>query len=119
MPRDRQVPQNDDELLIAFADLLGELMPEDPEEIDALLVQAGLTPYEALRTGTVNVAVFYKEEDRGRVAPGFVADMVLLNANPLENISNTRKIEGVMRDGEWFDRAWLDKILEGIRERKV
>lgn len=46
MTRDRQVPQNDDELLIAFADLLGELMPEDPEEIDALLVQAGLNPAE-------------------------------------------------------------------------
>jgi len=85
----------------------------------AYLVNAGLTPFEALATGTVNVAEFFNENKRGRIAEGFVADMVLLNGNPLEDIDNTRKIEAVMRDGHWFDRAWLDKTLDGIRERKI
>ena len=83
------------------------------------LVNAGLSPYEALATGTVNVARFFDEDDRGQIEPGMVADMVLLNDNPLENISNTRKIEGVIRDGRWFDRAWLDKTLDGVRDRKI
>ncbi len=85
----------------------------------AYLVNAGLTPFEALATGNVNVAVFFNEDDRGRIGPGMIADMLLLNGNPLEDIENTRKIEGVMRAGRWFDRAWLDATLEGIRERKI
>ena len=48
-----------------------------------------------------------------------VADMVLLKGNPLENINNTRKVEGVMREGHWFDRAWLNETLDGIRDRKI
>jgi imidazolonepropionase-like amidohydrolase len=88
------------------------------EELE-YLVNAGLTPYQALVTGTVNIAAFFNEENRGSIQPGFVADMVLLNDNPLNNISNTRNIEGVMRDGRWFGRAWLDTTLAGIRERKI
>jgi imidazolonepropionase-like amidohydrolase len=88
------------------------------EELE-YLVNAGLTPYQALVTGTVNIAAFFNEENRGSIQPGFVADMVLLNENPLKNISNTRNIEGVMRDGRWFGRAWLDTTLAGIRERKI
>jgi imidazolonepropionase-like amidohydrolase len=85
----------------------------------AYLVNAGLTPFEALATGTVNVALFFAEDKRGKIAEGFIADMVLLNGNPLEDIGNTRKIEAVMRAGRWFDRSWLDKTLNGIRERKI
>ena len=83
------------------------------------LVNAGLTPFESLSTGNVNVAKFFGESDRGYIEPGMLADLVLLNGNPLKNIQNSREIEGVMRDGKWFDRNWLDNTLDGIRDRKI
>ncbi len=86
-------------------------------EIEAM-GESGLTPYEILRTGTVNPAIFLGEEDAfGRVEEGMVADLILLNANPLEDLSNTRKIEGVMRHGRWYDRQQIDARLEAIDER--
>jgi imidazolonepropionase-like amidohydrolase len=76
------------------------------------LVQAGLTPYEALRTGTVNPARYFGKEDRfGAVEPGLEADLVLLDDNPLENINSTRRIHGVMLRGKWMARQDLDAIL--------
>jgi hypothetical protein len=67
------------------------------------LVAAGLTPYQALRTGTVNVAAFYKETGRsGVVAVGARADLLLLDANPLTNVSNTQRIAGVVVNGRWI-----------------
>ena len=78
-------------------------------------VEAGLTPAESLRTATLNPAIFFGEEaDRGTVAQGKVADLVLLNANPLEDIHNTRKISAVIMNGRFFDRAHLDKMLSQI-----
>ncbi len=85
----------------------------------AWLVDAGLTPLEALQTGTLNVARFFGETDRGEVAPGQVADLVLLAANPLEDIGNTARILGVARDGRWYGRAELDERLAGVRTRKL
>jgi imidazolonepropionase-like amidohydrolase len=81
------------------------------------LVASGLTPLEALRTGTVNVARFFGEDDRGRVAPGMAADFVLLGANPLEDISNTAAVRGVARDGRWLDQAELARLREDVRSR--
>jgi imidazolonepropionase-like amidohydrolase len=81
------------------------------------LVASGLTPLEALQTGTVNVARFFGEDDRGRIAPGQVADFVLLGANPLEDIGNTAAILGVAREGRWLDRSTLDRLIEGVRSR--
>jgi hypothetical protein len=52
-----------------------------------------------------------------QVAPGFVANLVLLGANPLENISATRQVPGVMSRGRWFDHAWLQETLAGVRKR--
>jgi imidazolonepropionase-like amidohydrolase len=78
-------------------------------------VEAGLTPAESLRTATLNPAIFFGEEaDRGTVAQGKVADLVLLNANPLEDIHNTRKISAVIMNGRFFDRAHLDEMLSQI-----
>ena len=60
------------------------------------LVDAGLTPYQALRTGTTNVGVYFKTESTtGTIAAGKRADLLLLDANPLQNIDNTWKIAGV------------------------
>ncbi|MFV2091012.1 MAG: amidohydrolase family protein, partial [Pseudomonadales bacterium] len=67
-----------------------------------LLVDAGLTELEALYTATVQPARFFELEDQmGRVQPGMKADLLLLDANPLEDIRNTRSIQRVMLNGEW------------------
>ena len=67
------------------------------------LVDAGLTPYEAIRTGTYNAAEFLDILDEsGSVEIGKNADLVLLSANPLEDITNMKEIEGVMSRGEWI-----------------
>lgn len=83
----------------------------------AIYVDAGLTPAEALATATSNVADYLGEKNRGCLDPGCVADVVLLEANPLDDIDNTRSIQGVMRAGEWYDRKELDQALEAIEER--
>ena len=72
------------------------------------LVAAGLTPYEALRAATGNAAEFLGEgKRRGTVAAGQDADLVLLDANPLVDIGNSRRIAGVVVRGRWFPRAEL------------
>ena len=76
------------------------------------LVDAGLTPYQALRTGTVNVGAYFKAESTtGALAAGKRADLILLEANPLQNIDNTWKIAGVMLNGRWLSKADIDKRL--------
>jgi imidazolonepropionase-like amidohydrolase len=76
------------------------------------LVAAGLTPYQALRTGTVNVGEYFgTQSTTGIVAAGRRADLLLLDANPLQDIANSTKIAGVMINGRWLSRADLDKRL--------
>jgi imidazolonepropionase-like amidohydrolase len=78
----------------------------------ALLVEAGLTPLEALQAATRNGAVFMGELDkRGTVEAGKVADLVLLDKNPLQDIHNTRAIHAVVLNGRLFKRADLDAML--------
>jgi imidazolonepropionase-like amidohydrolase len=80
-----------------------------------LLVQAGLSPMEALRTATINPAKFLNMQDRlGAIEQGKLADLVLLNANPLEDIGNTRKINAVVTNGKFFDRKALDVLLAQV-----
>jgi imidazolonepropionase-like amidohydrolase len=82
------------------------------------LVAAGLTPYEALRTGTVNVAKFLGEEGRsGVVRVGARADLLLLDANPLEDVSNTLRISGVMVNGRWIGPAERASMLRELGPR--
>lgn len=82
------------------------------------IVAAGLTPYEALRTGTVHPAEFFGAEDEfGRIAPGLAADLVLVDRNPLEDVSAMREPAGVMVRGRWLDRDALDARLAEIAER--
>jgi Amidohydrolase family/Domain of unknown function (DUF4440) len=78
----------------------------------ALLVEAGLTPLAALQSATSNAAVFMNATDRyGSIARGKIADLVLLDADPLQDIHNTTKIRAVFVAGKEFDRAALDSIL--------
>ena len=75
-------------------------------------VAAGFTPLEALQTATINPARFFGIEDQaGTVEKGKFADLVLLSANPLEDIANTQKIAGVIVNGWYYRSAELDKML--------
>src|SRR5690606_14568620 len=86
-------------------------------ELDAI-VAAGLTPYEALRTGTVHAAEFFDAEDEfGRIAPGLAAAFVLVAGSPLEDVSAMREPAGVMVRGRWLDREALDAGLAEIAAR--
>jgi imidazolonepropionase-like amidohydrolase len=85
------------------------------EELEEL-VSVGLSEFEALKTGTVNAAEFLKRSnDMGTVETGKMADLLLLEANPLENISNTRKISGVMIKGRWLSAEELDTMLKDVK----
>jgi imidazolonepropionase-like amidohydrolase len=79
------------------------------------LVNAGLTPYEALRTGTVNAAAYFnKNNERGTIKVGAVSDLILLNGNPLKYIGQTKNIEGVFLGNNWLSKVWIDKTLKKL-----
>ena len=80
-----------------------------------LLVKAGLTPMQALQAATSNPARFLgTEKDFGTIEEGKVADLVLLDANPLDDIANSRKIASVIYGGKLFPRAALDTMLAKV-----
>jgi imidazolonepropionase-like amidohydrolase len=82
------------------------------------IVAAGLTPYEAIRTGTATPAVFFEAEDElGTLRPGLAADMILVDGNPLDDVGTLARPEGVMVRGRWLDRAALDAGLAEIAAR--
>ena len=78
----------------------------------ALLVQAGLTPMQALQAATKLPAEFLgKLQTQGTVEQGKIADLVLLDSNPLDDIHNTQKIRAVVLRGKLLDRSFLDEVL--------
>jgi imidazolonepropionase-like amidohydrolase len=84
----------------------------------ALLVRAGLTPAEALRTATQNPAIYLGLTDSlGTIAPGKAADLVLLDANPLADIRNVGKVHSVWRAGRYLNRRTIDLMLEGFAKQ--
>ena len=79
------------------------------------LVAVGLSPYDALKTSTTHPFEFLGElEEAGTIEEGKRADLVLLEANPLEEITNSRRIAGVMVQGRWLPKAELQDGLEEI-----
>jgi hypothetical protein len=74
-------------------------------------VELGISPYEALVAGTRNAATYLGRDDFGTVEVGKRADLVLLEANPLEDIKNTQKIAGVMARGRWLGATDLQNLL--------
>jgi imidazolonepropionase-like amidohydrolase len=84
----------------------------------ASYVGAGLTPYQALETATRNPAEFLGAlEEWGTIEPRKRADLVLLAANPLEDITATERIEGVMLGGRWLPKAELAAMIRRASER--
>ncbi len=83
-----------------------------------MMVDAGLTPYEVLATGTEAPARYFgTPEEFGTIAVGRRADLILLEANPFEDIGNVRKRVGVMVRGQWWPEAQIQQRLEQIAER--
>ena len=81
------------------------------------MLDAGLTPLEALQTGTLNAALYFDQEGNwGEVKTGFVADLVLLDKNPLKNMNNLKNPAGVMVRGRWISRDFIQKELAKIAE---
>lgn len=82
-----------------------------------LLVRAGLTPLEAIQAATLNAAKCLGLSDSyGTIEKGRVADLVLLEADPLEAIANTQRIAGVVVAGKYFGRPALDEMLHKVEE---
>ena len=80
------------------------------------MVDAGLTTFEALQTATINVGKFLNKPDLGVIKEGAVADLVLLNNNPLENINHTTTIEGVILNGKWLSKQWINETLKSLEK---
>ena len=77
-----------------------------------MLVRAGLSPIEALRSATLRPAEFFGMDDEiGTIEAGRLADLVLLDENPLDDITNTRSVRAVVTKGEYLDRARLDALV--------
>ena len=92
-------------------DLHGEL---------ALFIQAGMTPLKALQSATINPAkCLFLEDSLGTVEKGKIADLVLLNENPLESIKNTMNIYAVILNGKYLSREDLNKILHDVEKKKA
>ena len=83
-----------------------------------LLVAAGLTPLEALQAATLNPAkMLYTTDSLGTVAPGKLADLVLLDADPLADITNTTTIRAVVANGRYLDRVALDRLMVEVQAK--
>lgn len=83
-----------------------------------VLVESGLTNIEAIESATLNPAKYFDLHDElGLVKEGFIADLLLLEANPLDNIQNTKKINSIIKNGKLYGRGDLDQMLNSLKER--
>lgn len=81
----------------------------------ALFVEAGFTELEALQTATLNPAIFVERQDElGTLEKGKIANILILDKNPLDNIENTLTINGLVRRGEYFGKDYLNKLLDDL-----
>jgi hypothetical protein len=85
------------------------------DELEQLVRNVGFTPMQALAIATTGVPRFYGETGAiGAVAPGQIADLLLLDANPVADIRNTRRIRAVSVGGRWLNRGELDQLLGDV-----
>ena len=91
----------------------GSILPAAIVEELALLVEAGLTPYQALKTGTVNAAAYLeRSKDFGILTKGMRADLLLIECDPLSNVSCVKEQSGIMIGGRWFTKQDLSNMLK-------
>jgi imidazolonepropionase-like amidohydrolase len=110
--RDAGVP------FLLSTDSFGTLLPgfSVHQELQ-LMVKAGLSPYEALRSGTVNVAAFLGEDKvAGTIEVGKRADFILVDGNPLRDVANASLVRGVFTHGEWYGESELARLLSDARK---
>jgi imidazolonepropionase-like amidohydrolase len=80
-----------------------------------IMVESGMTPYQVLTSGTSDVGKFYDGKNEfGQVAVGMSADLILIDGNPIIDISNVGKRSGVMLNGRWFEEKEIQKRLKKI-----
>ena len=104
--------------LLAGSDMAGSFWPTDVHDELRLLVQAGLSPAEALASATSEAAAFLGLQDEtGSVVPGKAADLVLLRGDPLADIRNTRAIAAVVVRGRYFSSDQVRLLAVGARSR--
>ena len=85
------------------------------DELHLLVRDAGVSPARALQSATTNPAAFFKlDRERGTITAGMVADLVLLDANPLADIDNVRRVRAVVLMGRVLQRAALDQVLAAV-----
>lgn len=97
----------------------GVMPGESLHEELALLVEVGMSPYEALRTATTRAAEYLgMAEHSGQVAVGFQADLLLLGANPIEDIGAVTSVAGVMKAGRWYTSADIAARLDDLEEKR-
>lgn len=104
--------------LLLGTDAFGALVPgfAAHQELE-MMVGAGLTPYEALQTGTVNAARYLGEDDEaGTIEVGKRADFILVAGNPLENVRNAAAVRGVFSLGKWRSAHDIKAMLEQAKE---
>lgn len=83
------------------------------------MADAGINAYEIVKSGTANVGEYFKAQDSfGTIAVGQRADLILVDANPLENVSNMEKRSGVMVRGRWLPASEIDAALAKIASNK-
>ena len=92
---------------------IGYLIPGRSLHIELeVMVESGFSNLEAIKSATINPAKFFElEKKEGRIKDGYKADLVILNSNPLDNISNTQDIYGVIKNGEFLSRESLDSLM--------
>ncbi len=74
-------------------------------------------PYEALRTGTVNPAIYFNRNNSGVIKTGNIADLILLDGNPSKDITQIENIEGVMLGNNWLSKKFIEETLRQLAKK--
>lgn len=98
-----------------FTNIPGSAMTRELE----LLVEAGLTPYEALKTATANAGEVLGFEKTGVIAPGWRANLILIDGDPLTDVGAVENPAGVMVGGKWLDEQKLEELKKGAAQTSL